>query len=103
MLVARPRPEMWYQAYSEGPYWSFPSAHSALAVALYGYLIYILLQSRNTQTYRFIMYTFATIIPLIAFSRLYLGVHYLTDVLVGLVIGTVFLFLGRAIRNHLLE
>jgi membrane-associated phospholipid phosphatase len=103
MLVARPRPEAWYQVYSEGPHWSFPSAHAALAVAFYGYILYLLLQSRNTFAHRIIIGTLAVLIPMIALSRLYLGVHYLSDVLVGLAIGAVFLFLGRAIRIHLLD
>ena len=44
-LVSRPRPDILYQAYVEGPFYSFPSAHAGLAVALYGFLTYLLLQT----------------------------------------------------------
>ncbi|OGH65880.1 MAG: hypothetical protein A3B90_03190 [Candidatus Magasanikbacteria bacterium RIFCSPHIGHO2_02_FULL_41_13] len=69
---------------------SFPSGHATLAIAFYGFIAYLLLQKMKKSKYRipvfilFILFIFA-----IGFSRLYLGVHYLSDVCVGSVIGLV--------------
>ncbi len=63
-----------------------PSGHSQNAVALWGRLAVSLRR-------KWVTYTAAAIIFLIGISRLYLGVHFLTDVLVGWLIGGVLLWL----------
>lgn len=87
---------------------SFPSAHAAIAVALYGFFAYFIWQEliKNKKRrrgvegqlslsflYLIIVVKVATlIIFLIAFSRLYLGVHYLSDVVGGMIIGGLWLW-----------
>jgi membrane-associated phospholipid phosphatase len=99
-LVARPRPPVYMHAVLETTY-SFPSSHATAAVALYGFLA---LSARHFVAKRFAG-VFATscvlLILAVGFSRLYLGVHYLSDVLAGYLLGALFVWLGLAIARRL--
>lgn len=80
---------------------AFPSVHTTLATTLYGFLAILIAREVSVER-RWIPYSLATLpIVLIAFSRLYLGVHWLSDVAGGLALGlaTVALF-GVAYRRH---
>lgn len=71
---------------------SFPSGHATVALAFYGFLTYLLFNNikniRPRRKYRVsIILAGAILIFLIGFSRLYLGVHYLSDVLAGYLVG----------------
>jgi membrane protein DedA with SNARE-associated domain/membrane-associated phospholipid phosphatase len=67
---------------------SFPSAHSAQAVATYGALAYLAGRAAPRWGQRVAAWTAATLIVLlVGFSRLYLGVHWLSDVLGGFALG----------------
>lgn len=85
---------------------SFPSGHATIAIAFYGFLAYLLL--REIKKYRILTLVISIIIILaIGFSRLYLGVHYLSDVLAGYLMGAVWLAIGikinklKSINNNL--
>jgi membrane-associated phospholipid phosphatase len=66
--------------------WSFPSGHAMGTVVVYGFLVYMLLLIvRRTSRRIVIVATFVTIAIAIGFSRIYLGVHYFSDVLAGYV------------------
>lgn len=80
--------------YAEGSF-SFPSGHSTIAVAFYGYLTYLYIrreQSTKMRSYAFLAGTF--LILGIGFSRLYLCVHYLSDVAGGYLLGLSWLILA---------
>lgn len=78
---------------------SFPSGHAAIAIALYGFILFTIWQhDKHHLRNPFIIGLFILIL-LIGVSRLYLGVHYLSDVLVGYVIGFVWLTIGLAARK----
>ncbi len=81
--------------------YSFPSAHALLAVCSFGFLA-TLIARETKQKWRWLVYAAAWgAILLIAFSRLYLGAHWLSDVLGGLVIGLIWVvILGVAFRRH---
>ena len=68
--------------------WSFPSGHAVLAVSLCGFLIYFFWKyfKKWENKINALFLGFLTII-LIGFSRLYLGVHYLSDVWAGGLVG----------------
>ena len=100
--ISRPRPGFWFQAYPEGPFYSFPSAHAGLSIALYGFLIYLLLQTYPTAFRRVAIAILPLLIFLIGFSRLYLGVHYFSDVIAGYVVGVFFIWLGIQLRLRFL-
>ncbi len=99
-LVERPRPDVFYQAYTETGY-SFPSAHAAAAVALYGFLTYLAWRDSTSKIVHIITLTFSCIvILLVGFARLYLGVHYLSDVIAGYLVGGATLFISIQILKH---
>lgn len=63
--------------------WSFPSGHSSLSTAFFGFFV-VLLARKFSQNWRWFTYGCAAlIIGLIMFSRLYLGAHWLTDIIGG--------------------
>jgi undecaprenyl-diphosphatase len=73
--------------------YSFPSGHALVSLAVYGALA-LLLAPRLTMPRRVLLFGGAGLLVLaIGFSRLYLGVHYLTDVLAGYAIGIAWLSL----------
>lgn len=81
---------------------SFPSGHSSLAMAFYGFIIFLILREQKSATAQ-ITYTtiFILLIILIGVSRVYLGVHYPTDVLAGFIVGFVSLIVGIELQKHL--
>ena len=67
---------------------AFPSGHTANAVIFFGFLTYLILHKSNSRTVKGIaMSISAFMILLIGFSRLYLNIHWLTDVIGGLGLG----------------
>ena len=93
-IVHRARPDALYQAYAETDF-SFPSGHATMSLALYGFLAYVAWQIIPSKGWRIaaVLGT-GVLIALISFSRLYLGVHYLSDVAGGIVVGSFFLSLA---------
>lgn len=74
---------------------SFPSGHSTIAAALYGFAVYYLWRGAATWGRRLnILFAGIFLIAAIGFSRLYLGVHFLSDVLGGYLLGLLWLIIG---------
>lgn len=70
------------------PGFSFPSGHSATTMCLYGIAIYLILHYTKNEFWRyFLAIVLGIFIFLVALSRLWLGVHFLTDVIAGLFLG----------------
>ncbi|MCB8920001.1 MAG: phosphatase PAP2 family protein [Ardenticatenaceae bacterium] len=88
LLFARPRPNVFPPITVETSF-SFPSGHTMAAIALYG-LAAILLWQR--QRYGWTVLAGLWVL-LVALSRIYLGVHYPSDVLASLAVGTIWLIL----------
>ena len=100
-LVARARPDSYYQAYHE-VWYSFPSADAALAAALYGFLAYTVWKSTWPLIIKsFFIVLLVAIIAIDAFSRLYFGVHYFSDVVGGLLLGFACVWFGAALKKRL--
>jgi len=93
--VQVPRPLTAYGGYS------FPSAHTSMSLAVYGFLALIIARELHV-TRRWLPYSGAgLIIVSIALSRLYLGVHWFSDVLAGLLLGLIWVALiGIAYDRH---
>jgi membrane-associated phospholipid phosphatase len=90
-LFARPRPYVEHPLLLE-TYYSFPSGHAMEAVILYGMLAYFaVLALRAWWTRAAIVFGTSLLVLLIGFSRLYLGVHYFSDVVAGFAAGGVWL------------
>jgi membrane-associated phospholipid phosphatase len=81
---------------------SFPSGHAMMSVCFYGFLLHILLNSSFTPGLQ-IVFGIACIllILLIGFSRVYLQVHYVTDVIAGFIIGAAWLYMALQVFNKL--
>jgi len=74
---------------------SFPSAHSLISVAFYAFVFYLLARNTKCCFSKYLLISGVFIAPiLLGFSRLYLGVHYLSDVLAGYAIGDVWFLIG---------
>jgi undecaprenyl-diphosphatase len=99
-LVARPRPPIAFWATTE-PWYSFPSAHASLSAAFFGFIALLLIRARPYPSRKLDIALALTMPLIIGFNRLYLGVHYLSDVLAGLCLGALFVFVGRfAMRSR---
>ncbi|HSK99876.1 MAG TPA: phosphatase PAP2 family protein [Rubrobacteraceae bacterium] len=81
-VFQRVRPELVDSAYTAS-FYSFPSGHATVAVGFYGVLTVILAYRARGLARWAIAAGGAALVLLIGFSRLYLGVHYPTDVLAG--------------------
>jgi undecaprenyl-diphosphatase len=90
-LFARPRPVFEHPLVLETSY-SFPSGHAMLSLVVYGMLAYFaVLALRTWRARTAVVLGSALVVVLIGFSRLYLGVHYLSDVVAGFAAGGVWL------------
>ncbi len=90
-LLARPRPPVVHPLVSAAGY-SFPSGHAMASLIAYGMLAYFAILALRTWRARTgAVCAAALLVLLIGFSRLYLGVHYVSDVLGGFAAGGVWL------------
>lgn len=79
--------------------YSFPSGHAMISAAAYGALAYLAWGRLRRRRSRMLLAGGTTVlIALIGFSRLYLGVHYLSDVLAGIAGGAFWLALSIVIQ-----
>ncbi|MHB0865775.1 MAG: phosphatase PAP2 family protein [Minisyncoccota bacterium] len=94
-IVGRVRPGGLIPAFFE-PGFSFPSGHATISVALYGFIAFLLL--RHYPRYkRSIVIVTALVAMSIGFSRLYVGVHFPSDVIAGYALGGLWLLSGMGV------
>lgn len=88
IIFQRARPELFDSDYAAS-FYSFPSGHATIAVAFYGTLaLLVALRLRGPRRWAVAVAGFVLVV-LIGFSRLYLGVHYPTDVVAGYLAATI--------------
>ncbi len=100
-ILQRARPTE-YRIIQETGY-SFPSGHSMISMAFYGYLIYLIYKHVKNKCIKWISISLLSIlICLIGISRIYLGVHYTSDVLGGFLISISYLVIYISVVNKFL-
>ena len=101
-IIQRPRPDG-YRLIAESGY-SFPSGHSMVSMAFYGLIIYLIWKMVKNKKIKYISCgILGLLIPMIGFSRIYLGVHYASDVIGGFAISIVYLLLFTNITRSILQ
>ena len=102
-ILQRPRPNE-FRIIEETGY-SFPSGHSMVSMAFYGYLIYLIYRYVKNKYVKWTLIVLLSIlICTIGISRIYLGVHYTSDVLGGFLISISYLVIYiSAVNKFLLE
>ncbi|EGV51323.1 bifunctional DedA family/phosphatase PAP2 family protein [Candidatus Endoriftia persephone] len=94
-----PRPEPRIEGLSP---WAFPSAHVLRSLTLYGFFAVMIARTLYRE-WRWIPYSLVTLLVFaVALSRLYLGVHWLSDIIGSLLLGLAWISaLGLAYHRHL--
>ncbi|MEK5059253.1 phosphatase PAP2 family protein [Paenibacillus shunpengii] len=92
ILLRRERPELEQLMAAHG--YSFPSGHSMIAAGFYGVIFVLLVQTIKNRggSGSLVAVLGALFVLLIGYSRIYLGVHYPTDVVTGLLCGGIWAF-----------
>ena len=99
-ILRRPRPTEFRIVEETG--YSFPSGHSMVSMAFYGYLIYLIYRYINNKYIKWSLIVLLSIlICLIGISRIYLGVHYTSDVLGGFLLSISYLVVYISLIKNL--
>lgn len=95
-IIKRIRPS-WKWIVQSG--FSYPSGHTISAVLLYGTLILLVNKKIKGKYKKTLISFFSIMIFLISISRIYFGVHYLTDVVASLILGSIILIISNSFMN----
>lgn len=102
IIFMRPRPNI-NVLVQENTY-SFPSGHSMISLAFYGYLIYLIYYYVSNKNLKWgLICLLSIVIFFIGFSRIYLGVHYVTDVIGGFCFSIVYLIVYISIYKKIIK
>jgi len=103
VLVHRPRPDLLLLGRARG--FSFPSGHVMASIGFYGMLPLLAWEAAASSRFRVaVALTGAAVVLAVGFSRIYLGVHWFTDVVGGYLVGTVVVVSTyRALGGHRLD
>jgi len=83
IIVKRDRPDLISLVHETS--FSFPSGHTMVSVTLYGFIIYLLMNSKMSKKIKCLFISiFVLLINLIVISRIYLGAHYFSDCMAGI-------------------
>ena len=97
-IIRRPRPNVLRLVEEDG--YSFPSGHSMVSMAFYGIIIYLVYKNVTNKYLKWTLITLLSLLILsIGFSRIYVGVHYFTDVVGGFLLGLAYLIIYINIYN----
>lgn len=102
-ILQRPRPIEYRMINVTG--YSFPSGHSMVSMAFYGFLMYLIYKYVDNKKLRWVLIGILMIlIILIGLSRVYLGAHYTSDVLAGFLFSCSYLMLYiKVIKKYVLK
>lgn len=92
-IVKRERPNVLRLVFEDT--YSFPSGHTMVSIVLYGFLIYLIIKSKLGNKIKIILSIILGLIPiLVMISRIYLGVHFFSDVMAGMFLSITYLLLA---------
>ncbi len=95
-FVGRTRPYSGFSLVSESSY-SYPSAHATIAITLYFFLLSCIAPLIQNKMLRGIFWTASLFLPLsLALSRVYLGVHFPTDIVAGALLGLLSIYFCKS-------
>ena len=103
IIVQRPRPNE-FRLIDESGY-SFPSGHSMVSMAFYGFIMYLIYKKVENKYLRWGLIAFLGILIIsIGISRIYLGVHYTSDVLAGFLISIAYLMVfTNVVKKYIID
>ena len=98
IIIKRDRPNI-LRLIKIGEY-SFPSGHAMISMGVYGYLIYLIYKKINNLYIKYLgIIILSLLIILIGISRIYLGVHYFSDVVAGYTLSLIYLIIFIRVRR----
>ena len=84
--------------------YSYPSGHSMVSMAFYGYLIYLIYNHINNKKVKYLSISILSIlIFLIGVSRVYLGVHYTSDIIGGFCFGIAYIIIFTHVSKKIIK
>ena len=103
VIVQRPRPTEFRLIDQSG--YSFPSGHSMISMAFYGFIMYLVYKKVENKYLKWGLITFLGILIIcIGTSRIYLGVHYTSDVLAGFLISIAYLMVfTNIVKKYIID
>ena len=102
LLFSRERPEDLMMVNEAG--FSFPSGHAMVSLAFYGMLIYLIWKTDIDKKYKKILtFVLSLLVLLIGISRIYLGVHFASDIVAGFTLSISYLIIVTSLINYYLE
>ena len=101
-IIKRTRPDILRLINVSG--YSYPSGHSMISVCVFGYLIYYILKTYKNNYLKYLLTTILSIIIIsIGISRIYLGVHYFSDIIGGYLVSSIILIIFIKYKNNNLK
>lgn len=100
-IISRPRPLLENRLIHASGY-SFPSGHAMNGIVFYGFLVYMIYKMIKNKALKYSLIILINILVfLVGLSRIYLGVHYASDVLAGYLFGFAYLIISISLIKKL--
>lgn len=96
-VLARKRP---HNIYTGAEQYSLPSGHATLSIVVYGFMAFLLSRGRTAWQRSLIVVLAAVVVLAISGSRIYLGVHWLSDVVASLSLGLAWVAVVSIVYLH---